>query len=44
METPYLTDKQIADLWDFDISQQWVREQLASRIREAGYVVIRASR
>ena len=37
-----LTDEQIADLWDWDISQHWVRVKLASRLRDAGYVVVRA--
>jgi hypothetical protein len=38
-----LTDEQIADLWDWDISSSWVRERLARRIRDAGYVVVRES-
>lgn len=38
--TVSLSDAQIAALWDYDISEVWVREKLASRIREAGYIVV----
>ena len=35
-----LTDAQIGEFWDYDISAEWVREKLAGRIRAAGYVVV----
>lgn len=38
-----LGDRQIAKFWDWDISDVWVREKLASRIRDAGYVVVPAA-
>lgn len=38
--TVSLSDAQIGALWDYDISETWVREKLASRIREAGYIVV----
>lgn len=39
-EPTALTDAQIAEFWDWDISVAWVRERLAARIREAGFIVI----
>lgn len=36
-----LTDEQIGEFWNWDISERWVREKVASRIREAGYIVVR---
>lgn len=41
MDEP-LTDEQIADFWDWEISDSWVRERLAKRIRDAGFIVVRA--
>jgi len=35
-----LTDEQIGEMWDWDLSERWVREKLASRLTDRGYVVI----
>lgn len=38
--TEGLSDSQIAEFWEYDLSAQWVRETLARRIRDAGYIVV----
>ena len=35
-----MSDAQVGALWEYDISESWVREKLASRIREAGFSVV----